>query len=340
MSAFRFLLVSVGVFGALAVSYLAAFVAGWSQPIRPIDPLRDIHLVKLRLAEETESPRWLIVGGSSAWFGFESGLLAEAVGQPVVNLGAHADVPLWFQLEQVERLARSGDTVLLAAELVHYWRAGPTTFGASSLGTLAPEAWAKASGRQRWELLGAIPPSHVVARLIAKAAAGEMFEGAPAEELMTNLRARWAGTFTGEVPGYYNYLEIGPQGDFSRVREAEEHRREDYGLSERQEWAPGVGRDLTEVARRLRSRGVDCVFTWPPFERHTGIDFEAPVVRANLNAIRERLGVAGWREVGTVDDAIFDAEDFYDTGFHLTTEGARRRTLRLVGRLRAAAGGG
>lgn len=340
MSALRFLAIGLGVFSTLAVLYLVAFTAGWSQPIRPIDPLRDIHLVKRRLAEETVSPRWLIVGGSSAWFGFESGLLAEAVGQPVVNLGAHADVPLWFQLGQAEGLARRGDTVLLAAELVHYWRSGPATFGASSLGTLAPDAWAKASLRQRWQLLGAIPPSYVVARLIAKMGARETFEGATPEELMANLRARWAGTFTGEVPGYYNYLEIDPHGDFSRTRSPAEHRREDYGLSTRHKWAPGVWRDLTEVAGRLRVRGVNCVYTWPPFERHEGNDFDAPAARENLKAIRERLGVAGWREIGEVDDAIFDPAYFYDTGFHLTTEGARRRTLRLVERLRTAAGGG
>lgn len=336
MTPTRFLLLVLGVFIGLSALYVAAFSAAWRQTAQPHDPQHEILLVKKQLLREAPAPRWIIVGGSSAWFGFESELLAEATGETVVNLGTHAEIPLWFQLGQVEREARPGDTVLLAAELVHYWRKRPTTFGASRLGAVEPEAFAEAGLARKWELIGALPPSQVATRLVARMFGEPPLAAPTAGDLMAKLRARWSGTFVGEVPGYYNYLEIDRDGDFSRLRPTAEHAPDDYGLRERHDVVPQNWRDLAESARRLKARGVRCRFTWPPFELHGGVDFDAWEVRANIGDIRARLAGAGWQEVGAVEDAMFATEFFYDTGYHLTTEGARERTRRLIERARAA----
>ena len=83
----------------------------------------------------------------------------------------------------------------------------------------------------------------------------------------------------------------------------------------------------------MRAARVHCLFTWQPFERHAGIDYDSPTVRANLTELRRMLTAAGWTEVGTPEDAMLAAEYFYDTPYHLTSEGARRRTERLIERL-------
>lgn len=333
MKPVQFAITVAGVFALVAVVYACTFALVWSQPSEPEDALRDVVAVKLQLASETPSPRWLIVGGSSAWFGFDSGLLENATGERVVNLGAHADLPLWFQLGQAEKVARPGDTVLLAAELVHFWRNRPTDYGAIKLGVIAPEAYAEASWSRKWELLTAIPCSHVVGRLLVKLT-GRDFRPTPISELMQNLRARWTGKYTSEVPGYYNYLELDSHGDFTRARGPAEHRQETYGLTESHAVAREVWSDVAAAAARLRSRDVVCRFTWQPFEKQRLIDYDSAIVRENLREIRARLTSSGWEEVGPPGDSMFSTEYFYDTAYHLTSEGARLRTMRLIGRLK------
>lgn len=335
MKATRFLLIGIGVFAVLGTGYYEVFRLTWAQNVYAHDPLEEILTVKAEIARDASAPRWFILGGSSVWFGFDSDLIAAATGQSVVNLGAHAEVPLWFQLGQVEREAKAGDTVLIAAELVHYWRERPTTFSATRLGPVAPEAFARAGWERQWELLSAIPPSHVMARLIARIARGAEFGRPEAKQLMTEVRARWAGSFTGEIPGYYNYLEIGPRGDFTRPRSRAAHEHADYGLQESHKPVAGVWRDLAATARRLRAAGVACYYTWPPFEKHPGLDVDSPTARANLEDLRVQLGRAGWTRIGAVDDAILEPEYFYDTPYHLTIDGAKRRTRRFIEQARA-----
>jgi hypothetical protein len=333
MKPVQFAVTVAGVFALLAAGYAFTFALVWSQPTEPEDALRDVVAVKIQLAAEAPSPRWLIVGGSSAWFGFDSGLLEKAIDQRVVNLGAHADLPLWFQLSQAEKVARPGDTVLLAAELVHFWRDRPTDYGAIKLGVIAPEAFSAASWWRKWELLAAVPCSHVVGRVLVKLT-GRHFPPKPISELMQDLRARWTGEYTGEVPGYYNYLELDPHGDFTRTRGPSGHRLETYGLTESHAVAREVWSDVAASAARLRSRGVACRFTWQPFEKQRLIDYDAAIVRENLREIRARLASCGWEEVGPPSDSMFPTEYFYDTAYHLTSEGARLRTLRLIARLK------
>lgn len=330
MNPVRFGIVSAGIFTTGSIIYIVAFFWCWAQPVTAHDPLVETYLVKRFFAVKATSPRWLIVGGSSAWFGFNSETLARATGQPVTNLGVHAEIPLWFQLREAEALARPGDTVLLAAELVHYWRKKPTTYGASKLGVLAPDLLADASWAERSELFAAIPPSHIVARLIAKIFRNASLVPPSTEELVFKLRRRWEGTQTAPVPSYYSYLELNAYGDFARVRLRERHQSDDYGLNEQHELAVRVWSQLAASSRRLQAKGVNCLFTWPPFERPLVVNLEPGILSTNLCVLRERLQLSGWRQVGSVEDAILDSEFFYDTAYHLTSEGALERTRRFV----------
>lgn len=337
----RFLLWSLGTFALLCAAYVWAYRAALRQPVWPHDWLRNVYLAKERIARDAPAPRWLILGGSSALFGFDSGVLARATGQSVVNLGMHAEVPADFQCWQAEKHVRAGDTVLLVEEMAYFRRERPTTYASTQIALMAPEYFDAASWRQKRDLLRATPPSRVLAGLIAWAARGSAgyernLRLPSAEQLWTNLRARWAGTYAGEIPGYYNYLELDPHGDLVRPRTAAEHRHETYDLLDPLPSEVSACQVLEKFATKMRGRGVRCLFSWQPFERHPAFSLETPIVRANLEQIRRRLTAAGWQEVGRPDDFLFDPGQFYDTAYHLTTEGARQRTIRLVDRLREA----
>lgn len=65
---------------------------------------------------ETDSPRIIIVGGSSAGFGIDEKMLESETGYHVVNLGLHAGFGGLFNTELIRGNLREGDIVLLAYE--------------------------------------------------------------------------------------------------------------------------------------------------------------------------------------------------------------------------------
>jgi hypothetical protein len=72
--------------------------------------------VKYRQLKTTESPRIILLGGSSLTFGINQYLLAERTGFPVVNLGVHASFGLPFPAEIIKHYLRQGDIVIAAPE--------------------------------------------------------------------------------------------------------------------------------------------------------------------------------------------------------------------------------
>jgi hypothetical protein len=342
MKTFRFVLLGAVTFGVCTGFYLWAYRYSSTQPIWSHDWARNVYLVKEQLASNSPSPRWFLVGGSSVLFGFQSDIIERATGEKVVNLGLHAELPLKFQLWQVERHARAGDTVLLAEELWNFWRAPRyTTYAAVQIGLMAPDYFLETSFSHKIRLMQAVPPARVLGGVIARLRQGtpeyERNLKAPhPEELMRNLRAQWSGAFEGVVPKYYNYLELTQHGDMARQRTSAPHSSPDYGFygfAPTQTVRREVWSELSSFVQRMHAAQVRCLFTWQPFERHPSINYDTPLVRANLAELRGLLTAAGWTEVGVAEDTILDAEYFYDTPYHLTSEGAKRRTELLVSRL-------
>lgn len=333
-----FFFTTMATFLVLGSVYLASFESALLQPISPINPLRDILVSKHFIAEQAPSPRMWIIGGSSAWFGFDGEVLSKGISTQVVNLGSHAEVPLEVMLWNAEKHARSGDTVLLAAELVHYLNPRRTTFGATVVSSSYPDYLREGSIQDYLHYVSKVPPLRVFAGMIAsslksKFDPGHRLDPLSAQTLGSNLQARWAHQYREEVPGYYNYLESNRFGDFDRPRTPQPHHPEDYFAAgpseERRVWTM-----LAEQAQRFRQKGIRCFFTWPPFESDQRSLLEAPTVHQACLAIAMKAQQAGWIVIGTPEDNLYPGDFFYDTGYHLTNEGARARSTRLVERFR------
>ena len=72
---------------------------------------------KLTLLKETDTPKIVVVGGSSVAFGLDSELLAKETGYEVVNFGLYATLGTRVMLDLSENYINEGDIVVLAPEL-------------------------------------------------------------------------------------------------------------------------------------------------------------------------------------------------------------------------------
>lgn len=257
-------------------------------------------------------PRLLMVGGSSLAFGVDSGVLEQAAGRPVVNLGLHAGFGLEFILRAGEEAARAGDLVVLAIE-------GPL---------LDPDF--RSQGVTVLELLDAAPeaarflPLEAVPALLE---AGLEFVGKRPRAL-----ALWAAGRTVGDPVYM-------RSAFDSRGDAVSH----LNLASRQ----GGGRHggfpptsaqaqrrilarLNLFAERVGARGARAAFVMAPVpeDSYRLQERRLDVFRALL---RRKLRMPLLQV-----PLFYPRHEFFDTAFHLTAEGRQHRTEALVRALQQA----
>lgn len=73
-------------------------------------------LKKKALLKNTTGERLIILGGSSAMFGFDSKEIEKAINKPVINLGLHAGLGLDFLIGFVADDIHQGDVVVISPE--------------------------------------------------------------------------------------------------------------------------------------------------------------------------------------------------------------------------------
>lgn len=72
---------------------------------------------KYALLNQTDSPKVVVVGGSSVAFGLDSELLSQSIGMPVVNFGLYATLGTKIMLDLSKSNIGEGDIVILAPEM-------------------------------------------------------------------------------------------------------------------------------------------------------------------------------------------------------------------------------
>jgi len=270
-----------------------------------------------RLATLPE-PRIVFVGGSSLAFGLDSALVEDRLQRRVVNMGLFAPLGGRFMLNQAADGLRDGDIVVLSFEYELY-----TT----------PNVYDGLDCKNWREILMLSPgTASYMSRDIFLKMAREENGLACASDLVKQAVRSVIGAAP-ERPAYARaaFNEYGdvalPREQLPEFKEQKTKRLEiDAGHLKR------VIADVRAFHAACQPRGIRVLLVMPctPESRYAaeGTTFEA--IEAQL---REHSGVPVL--VGARDARLPDAL-FYDTIYHLTTEGARARTASLCDRLRAA----
>lgn len=119
---------------------------------------------KEELLKNTPSPKIIIIGGSNAAFGFDSGLISRKTGIPVVNTGLQGGLGIRFAINYVKPYIHEGDIVLLSPE---YHNIFATLKGGEILAEtliVYPRGIRYISSfNEVWEILKALPAVHTSA---------------------------------------------------------------------------------------------------------------------------------------------------------------------------------
>jgi hypothetical protein len=308
--------------GSLLIVLCAQLVLIYCQLGVPTQSSRwayEINQRKLQAAAKIQKPKLLLAGGSAALFGIQAELIESTLDYPTVNLGTHAALGARYMLYMVRQVAKPGDTIVLGFEYSTY------------------------SGRIKRDGLYL---DYLLARdpaYFRELPLSEKFQVAMSvtmPRLRKGLRNRFRPERQRPFYDVYDPAKLNSHGDQLGNHAANRPSNRRLYMPERvlmtgfEGKIPPTFEAIEPFVRWARANGVRVYATYPNIVDHPA--YHTDTARKGLERLRqayERLGVP---VIGSVEESMLPASAFYDTHYHLTREGARGRTERLIPHLAAA----
>lgn len=298
-----FVTLQLALFAALQVAY---------QRLHYRDHYLDAWIDKQARLRSLPPPRLILVGGSSWAFGVLSPRLERALGLPVVNLGLHAGLGREFMLREGEAAARPGDVLVASLEYPLLLPAdAPDVSMLLDLATRAPQAARFIAPRQIPLVLDQAL-GYVAKR--PRALALDAWYGVPGDDEVYSRRAFDAW---GDVVAHRGRVTR-----FGLLRHG--------GLAAQPDaLGPAIER-LNAFARRVQAAGARACLSLPPIPSD-----DRDRQRERLAGMRRRFQAELRMPVLEPEVPGYPRDLFFDTAYHLTRAGERRRTDALIEALRA-----
>ena len=278
---------------ALVFPFAAYFTWNQNTPAQFTDSIMGTVLYKLQLLRQTPGPRLILAGGSSSPYGTNCKYLAKELGMASINVGATAYFGVDFYISMISQNMREGDIIVIAPEF-------SMLCGAISYETV----WMAVENQPEvWEV---VPTSYWP----------EMIKYY--YDYAQSKRARME---SGGPNNTYNE-HFGPLGDVTLLRESlleSGYNTEDPIALGPQLVSPAVIRSLNNFFHEAQKAGVQVFFAFAPVNI-LALTTQPEEWQALEDFLREQLAAP---MLGSQRQAVMEAECFYDSNNHLTTQGAQ-----------------
>jgi hypothetical protein len=258
---------------------------------------------KLARAESINSPKLVVIGGSSSLFSVRSEVVEGFVGLPTVNLGVQAGLGLDYILYDARRTLRPGDTAMLVLEYEHFMDNGKGSWSQADFTLHHELGWVlKIGPRKAMELMKLLSGPEMLGLL-------------------------WRGVWSRRVDAAPFVTVLNERGDV---------------IVNTRERAPEVAKHLAEYSSPMAFKGavisefsrteLGAFATWCRDQRVTIVAAAAPFMyfpgyqtngffefdRA-VRGLYESLGVEMLDAAGS---NLFKRDEFFDTWYHLNRDAA------------------
>ena len=306
--------------------FIGALYTQLGVPTNQSQWIYDLAQKKERLAAQIKGPRLFIVAGSSALFGINAQLIEQETGFPTINMGTHAGIFLDYRLAHLKKIVRPGDILLMAWEYEHYvsgytYSADTTydyilardpvyfrqmsLFDKIGMATRLPFKRLQKGWDNRLHPEKIRPPTTPYSPYTPITSGIDCLDD-NGDEIFNYAATRHGFLASDTSPVLAQGLASQDNDSFAE-------------LTEFIEWAHQ--RHITVLATYPQ------IF-WQPI-------YEEPPAQGTFAFIRQFYTSRGVPFIGTPEDSmIHPQDDFFDGLYHLTHEGAIKRTERLIPELR------
>lgn len=264
-------------------------------------------LDKVSRLKELDEPKIVLLGNSNLAFGIDSSMIEKELGMPVVNMGLHGGCGNAFHEELAKINVQEGDIYVLCH----------TQYTDNGIINVNPVIiWLTIENH--FELWKILRPEDVAV----------MVKAYPA--YLKHCINYWENENGNQLNDtVYSRSAFNEYGDIAIERDELMY---EFGTGDT--FCPGIDNDtadrINELNSYLQERGAILVVAGYPIGQGEFMADEEEFVQFQ-NQLQEKLDCA---VISDFRDYMFDYSLFYDTGFHLTTEGAKVRTEQLISDLK------
>ena len=278
---------------------------------------------KMRIAAGLKRPALFLLGGSATLFGLNAAQIERDTGLPTVNFGTHA--ALWpdYIFKQVRPALRAGDTVVLAPEYeLYFWNRPRATALAEDvlldyLVARDPAYLAGLPWRDRFTVFMCMPLTRL------KYGVRSRLFGLPARPPEPVYDARW-------LEGHGDQTHHAGGSD---QRKPAVVRRVDATVLRPLPADTRGWEEIRKFCAWAAAHGVRVIAAYPPLARRP--EYSPAVTGGLARWIQDGYAKLGVPMLGKPEDAMYADDQFFDSCYHLTEEGASAHTTNLVRLLQA-----
>lgn len=260
---------------------------------------------KIDRAESIDEPKIMLIGNSNVAYGFESAMLEEAMGMPVVNMGMSAAFGVDFNERMAKVNLNPGDIVVVA----HNDYIGDSRVESATIVWMTMENYLPV-----WQLL---EPQDFP----------RMFETFPAYIGMAIKRwiNEYNNDWAGEIDRDNSRFAYNEYGDIATNRPGNAVELKNLVVGFRP-ISPERIKRLNELNQYVTERGARMVVTARPYAMG---EYSLPP-SALIKFYQELEGMLDCPMIGDLKEQFYDYSLFYNHDVHLTNAGARLRTQQLI----------
>lgn len=261
---------------------------------------------KIARLKSIQEPKIILVGNSNLAFGIDSPELERAMGMPVVNLGLNGALNNCFHEQMAGLNAGSGDIIVIC----HTSYDDDDTIGSASLAWITLE--------KNWDLWPVLRPKDYTDMLLS------------APRYLKESTLLWLRRLGNqEIDSCYSRTAFNRYGDIAYRPDFDRDVYENMfrpGVTV----VPKISREcvarLNQYTREMQEKGAFVVVAGIPIPdgEYTPPPEEYDTFQTSLTQLLDCDVISNFR------DYFFPCEYFYNTSLHLTEEGARERTRRLI----------
>lgn len=300
----------IGYLCAILATLLVAFFA--MQTIAPVTGgLIGSIRIKNQILQTTPSPRIIIAAGSSAPYCFISDEIIDAFNMPCVNMGATAYLGAKFYLSAIEPEIKQGDIIILAFEF--------NIYDGSYSGEIVCNAV-----ENNWSLIKKLPLSY-----IPKVCTGYFpyaldkisIHLTQPEKIETDQQ-------------FYDSFGFSKTGDITAHRELileKGYNTKDLHNINEKSLDKNLAKSIKAFAKKAEKKGAKVYISPSP------INSLSLMENTDIDAFQRRISdETGVEILGSLQNGVMESKYFYDSNFHLNSEGAKVFTNRFIDELNLA----
>jgi hypothetical protein len=270
----------------------------------------------------------IFAGGSNVLFGIDAEYASKQLGLPVINFGLHAGLRPKKILKEVSTIVESGDTLILAFEPPYYDCSEKlTTWQVNNIIGWDHNAWRNMSFLEKVDFVSSVSFATFTAMLQA-AFQRRYYPLDVSERLATLDRATVLSRFhSRNIPTSFGYsaYHLDDFGDM-QLTEGSRYFGKVVDIRMPAHLCGDTKSYLIAFVNTMKKKGVRVYFANTPY---IASETNRDSLQQSESGFLGELASVGCM-IDHRQDLIFDRKYFFDTAYHLNTEGRRLRTNLII----------